>query len=373
MKKPLATNSKNEGLINWKPVLILLLLEIFVTLSWLAYHEYQPDILDQFGFESYALEFAIMQAFILVLTPPIAGWVSDRAMAKNGSYLTVIYIGVAVVSMIFMTVASTVYLNPTGFLVYLVPLFIALWLISMNVFRSPALGMLESMVPQKMLTRVIVIFVLAYDIIYSLEPNIVQIIDGLGAPLTFLVGGIGVFLAGFFLMRALRSLPENIRSEKGFNNDTKDGKSNFMLVITTGLLYGLLTAFILKYYPEMNLKMRIFGSRWISAEFASFLLILSALLSIYFSRIITQVNINRFSHLGFLSAFLGAFVLSLGSHIGVLIPGSLLFACGFSIVSVSVLPKVFYALSARQTVFGIGLFYSCNELINGIMDVLAAS
>lgn len=359
--------------IDWSAVLNLLLLEIFVTLSWLAYHEYQPDILVQFGFDDYGLEFALIQAFILVITPPVAGWISDRALEKSGSYLNVIYIGVAVVSMIFMTVASTLYIEPSGFIVYLIPVFIALWLISMNVFRSPALGMLESIVPQKLLTRVIVIFVLAYDIIYSLEPNIVDIINYLGAPLTFLCGGVGVFLAGFFLIRKFRNIPDDRRGSEDFDNDTKDGKSNFLLVFTTGILYGLLTAYILKYYPGLDLDIRLVGMRLESGEYASVLLIIAALLSVYFSRKITQVNINRFSHLGFLLAFLGAFILSLGDSGVVLTLGSILFTPGFAIVSVAVLPKVFYALSARNTVLGIGIFYSMNELINGIMDVLNAA
>ncbi len=359
--------------IDWSAVLNLLLLEIFVTLSWVAYHEYQPDILVQFGFDEYGLEFAILQAFILVLTPPIAGWVSDRALERNGSYLNVIYIGVAVVSMIFMTVASTLYIESSGFIVYLIPVFIALWLISMNVFRSPALGMLESIVPQKMLTRVIVIFVLAYDIIYSLEPNIVDIINFLGAPLTFLVGGIAVFMTGYFLLRKLKKIPSDRRSSTEFDNDTKDGKSNFLLVFTTGILYGLLTAFILKYYPSLDLDVRLLGAKLESGQFASVILIAAALLSIYFSRVITQVNISRFSHLGFLLAFIGAFILSLGDSSIVLTIGTVFFTPGFAIVSVSVLPKVFYALSARNTVLGIGIFYSMNELINGIMDVLNAA
>lgn len=59
-------------MIKWRPVLILLVLEIFVTLSWLAYHEYQPGILVQFGFEDYGFAFSILQAFILIVTPPLA-------------------------------------------------------------------------------------------------------------------------------------------------------------------------------------------------------------------------------------------------------------------------------------------------------------
>lgn len=351
----------------------MLVLEIFVTISWLAYHEYQPSILSQFGFGSYAVEFAVLQAFILVLTPPIAGWISDRAQGKNGSFLNVIYIGVAVVSMIFMTVASTLYIQPSGIIVYFIPVFIALWLISMNVFRSPALGMLESIVPQKDLTKVIVIFVLAYDIIYSLEPVIVDVINYLGAPATFFVGGLGVFASGFLLIRKFRSVPTDIHQKEGFDNDTKDGKSNFLLVITTGLWYGLLTAFILKYYPGLDLDIRLGGMQLSPGQFSSVLLVSCALVSIYWSRRISQKNITQFSHLGFLLAFVGAFVLALGDSGAVIFIGSMLFVPGFSIVSVAVLPKIFYALSARQTILGIGLFYSMNELINGVMDVLAAS
>jgi hypothetical protein len=360
-------------MIKWRPVLILLVLEIFVTLSWLAYHEYQPDILVQFGFEDYGFAFSILQAFILIVTPPLAGWISDRALAKNGSYLTVIYVGVAVVSMVFMAVASVIYIDPSGFIVYLIPVFIALWLISMNVFRSPALSMLESIVPQKKLTRVIVIFVLAYDIIYSLEPNIVDIINAIGATSTFIVGGIGVFIAGFLLVRNFRTLPGHDKQSEEFANDTKDGKSNFRLVITTGLMYGLLTAFILKYYPSQDFDIRLIGNQLSSGQFASFLLIIAAFVSIYFSRIINDTNITRYSHFGFALAFLGAFMLSIGDSSVVLFMGGIPLVIGFSIVTISVLPKVFYALSAKQTVLGIGLFYSCNELINGVLDIAAAA
>ncbi len=358
------------GGIQWRQVLLLLMLEVSVAISWIAYHEYQPEILAQFGFSEHAIPFAFLQAIILTLTPPIAGHISDNIRNKGGERLPVINIGVSVVAMIFMSVAATVYWDPSGWIVYLVPVFVALWLISMNVFRSPAISLVETFVPQQSLPKVIAVFVLAFDLIYALEPSIVDLIQTIGAPLTFSAGGVLVFASGYFLMRSFKKYDFD-ENHVDFNNDTEDGKSDFMTVVVIGLAYGLVVALVFKWLPGVFEGFGWLSRMGLNANYlVSFVIGLSAFAALYMGKLAETMNLNRMFTIGLLTSLLSFAIFLWAPGLFGFLTGAAILIFSFAMMSVSALPQVFYKLSAAQTVLGVGLYYSAIEFCGGIGDIL---
>jgi len=60
----------------------LLILDICVIISWIAYHEFQPSIIESFGLQQFTLEFTIWSALIIISTPAIVGIIADKTL-KN--------------------------------------------------------------------------------------------------------------------------------------------------------------------------------------------------------------------------------------------------------------------------------------------------
>jgi MFS family permease len=359
-----------EG-IRWRQVGLLLLLEAAVAISWIAYHEYQPEILEQFGFSSYALEFAILQAVVLIVTPPIAGQLSDNIRNRGGNRLPIINIGVSLVSMIFMCVAATIYWEPTGWMVFLVPVFVTFWLISMNLFRSPAISLVETFVPQAKLATAISVFVLVFDLIYALEPSIVDLIQWIGAPVTFAAGGMLVFISGFLLMRSFKQYDFD-ESQAEFNNDTEDGQSDFWRVISIGLGYGMVLTGIFKLLPyQLSQEYAWISDYDVNANFlVSGIVGLSAFTALWLGRNPERIGLKKMLRIGFNLSLLALALLMLMNDVVSFIIGAIVLVFSFAMLSVSALPTVFYKLSAKQTVLGVGLYYSAIEIFAGLGDIL---
>lgn len=192
--------------IRWNQVLALLALDLAIIISWIAYNKYQPALLVQFRLEEFGVALAVVQGLILFLTPPAAGLVADRLRSKGGTRLPVITIGINFVSMVFMVVALTVFADPNGTLRALFPVLVVLWLISMNIFHSPAISMVETLVPANKMPQVIALFAVVMEACQALEPSIIDLIEFFGGPVTFAVGGALVFGTGFWFSRVAKDL-----------------------------------------------------------------------------------------------------------------------------------------------------------------------
>src|SRR5687768_7644588 len=87
------TDVSQSNSIHWKQLWSLAALYASIIIGWIAYRDYQPKLLAQFGFTDYAFFLAVSQAIILVLTPPIAGIMGDRFRFEKGHRLPVISSG----------------------------------------------------------------------------------------------------------------------------------------------------------------------------------------------------------------------------------------------------------------------------------------
>lgn len=361
-------------LIKWPQVIALLLLDFAVIISWIAYHEFQPKVLEQFGLLDFIVEFMILQGLIIVITPAIAGRIADKKRDEHGDKFGIINIGVNVVSMIFMAVALTVFLDPQGPVKWVLPLLIVGWLISMNLFRSPAMSLIESLVPQEHLTKVLAIFILFFDLAYALEPSIVDLLNFLGGPATFVVGGILVFTTGMYLQKTYKKLsPDAVFEHKEFfDNDTEDGKSNFLYVVLVSLGLGLATMFIFKQLPGVyELKLPdIIETVGNGNFFISIVIAISAVFSFAFGFFGNFKKIYLINLLSFLVLSASIVGLYFSNSVAITLLLTLVMIITFSLVSITALPIAFYRLSSSQTIFGIGLFYGLAEFADSFWEVI---
>jgi MFS family permease len=360
-------HQSSNSSIQWKQTVSLLALYASVIIGWIAYHRYQPALLDTFNMTEFEPFLIWAQAIILILTPPLAGYLGDKYRDRFGNRLRIITLGVSFVAMIFMTVAFTLIVNPPqSFVIYALPVLVILWLFAMSLFTSPAISTIEIFSPSSQLPITVAALTIVSDLLYSLEPIIVDIIDFLGGAATFAVGGIIVSISGYLLRK--NSLQLTVDGKEERPDDTQP-KSNMFKVVLLGIGMGLFSGIIIEVFPEYLDKLESFvgiSGQWIS----SLVLVLTAIVSIVISRKVTQKNIIKLLLMGLVFAgisTLGVFVIP--SQLVVLILLGV-FAVFYAMVNVTALPLALQNTSVKEKVFGVGVFFCGFEIPNSVIDVM---
>jgi MFS family permease len=371
-----ATISKqsDQDEIQWKQLWSLAALYGSVVIGWIAYQRYQPKLLVQFEFTNFTFLLIVVQGLILTITPMIAGRIGDRYRFEQGNRLPIISAGISFASMIFMAVAFTLLGNPGEVFKWILPVLIVLWLMAMSIFTSPALSTIESFMPVEKLPRAMAILTIVGNLLYALEPVIVDIIDFLGAPATFITGGVVVFVSGYALKKnaaasLLKSDSKDQTPTAEIKVDTQRSQYGFILLM--GIALGVATSCLFNIFPSiMDAKLTDVLKGNNGGIISVGILIISALLSLPFSTLVTNYGLMR--------SFWISFILLLFSLVGILFLQSPLaillmtaiFAIGFTALSVSALPLAIGKANYYQKVFCVGVFFAGVEGVEAIMDII---
>ncbi len=362
-------NVIHQSIIHWKPVRSLFILELTVVMSWIAFFTFQPSLIKNFGHTGFSFYFLLVQTLVLVSVPPLAGFLADRLSKKQGHSLALISVGITLVALIFLLIAGFIYLQPTGTASVLLPVFIILWLILMSVFRSPAISLLEVYVPRDKIPGVVAILMLATNLIFALQPSISATFKWMGGSLTFLSGGILIFAAGFFFFREVvlfRIHPKG----KAYQNNTKDGRSGFGMVVLISAMLGISAGFMFNLMPALIEQKSSFMKETGSGQVTVSLLIgISAFFSYFIGKMLKRSNIENAAWFGYLfMASLAIFLMVVESEwafwsLLILLPPV------FALVTVTGLPLVLFQLNSRNKIFGIGIMYGTAAFTKGLIEI----
>jgi MFS family permease len=354
----------NELKTNWPQVCSLMALNLAIVFSWMAYHNYQTQLLTLFHVEQLTLFLVVAQAVILVFIPGIAGFVGDYVIRKNGNYLVVFTVGISITAMVFMCIAFTVggldILNLTG----VVPILIVVWLISMNIFHSPANSMLELFAPAKALPTAMALMVLSTELLYALEPWIVDFVEHLGAAYTFGLGAVLLLVTGYFF----RKTTLHITLSRDVN-EANAPKSNYANLLVAGLALGLATATINNFVPAWMLSKK--GIELISLKpsvYISFILLVAALAAWPLSLQVNKTGITKGLKIGLVGTFTScALVYLLPAYAAVAACAAT--ALCFSFASITAFPYALKNLSPKNVTLGAGLFFGSVEVAQGLISL----
>lgn len=371
-----ATTSKQSDHeeIQWKQLWSLAALYGSVVIGWIAYQRYQPKLLVQFEFTNFTFLLIVVQGLILTITPMIAGRIGDRYRFEQGNRLPIISAGISFAAMIFMAVAFTLLGNPGEVFKWILPVLIVLWLMAMSIFTSPALSTIESFMPIEKLPRAMAILTIVGNLLYALEPIIVDIIDFLGAPATFITGGVVVFVSGYALKKnaaasLLKSDTNNKVPTEEIKVDTQRSQYGFILLM--GIALGVATSCLFNIFPSiMDVKLADVLKGNNGGIISVGILIISALLSLPFSTLVTNYGLMRSFWISFILLLLSlGGILFLQSPLAVLLMTAI-FAIGFTALSVSALPLAIGKANYYQKVFCVGVFFAGVEGVEAIMDII---
>jgi MFS family permease len=366
---------RKDNLIQWKQLWSLAALYGSIVIGWIAYQRYQPKLLVQFNFTDFSLLLVIAQGLILTITPPIAGKLGDRYRFEKGHRIPVITAGISFAAMIFMAVAFTLFSNPNEIFKWILPVLIIFWLIAMSIFTSPALSTMELFTPVDKLPKAMAILTIVANLIYSLEPVIVDIIDFLGAPITFMAGGVVVFISGYALKKNSLSLfsKQDNKEDAHASISTNTQRSRFGYIFFLGIVLGIATTVLFNMFPEI---LQVKTGAWMQTSNGKLLivdiLVLSAVVSWPISNLVNKVGMDRsfwISSVGIAISIVSIFVFQSTAIVVIM---TMVFALMFATLSVSSLPLAIKYSNYSQKVFCVGIFFSGVALPDGIVETLQA-
>lgn len=361
--------------IQWKQLWSLAALYASIIIGWIAYQNYQPKLLVQFGFTDFAFFLAVSQAVILVLTPPIAGLMGDRFRFQKGHRIPIISSGISFAAMIFMAVAFTLFTNPGEIFRWILPVLIVFWLIAMSIFTSPALSMVELFTPVDRLPKAMALLTIVANLVYAIEPVIVDIIDYLGAPLTFIAGGAVTLISGYAMKKNSLGLFKQTGNKEAVTDKNADHttRSAYGFIFLLGLILGIATTTMFNLFPE---ALADTFSQWLDNPDGKFLLVSMLVFSALISWPISSM-INRYSmeQVFWISCGLialsagGIFLLQSAWMVAIM---TIVFTITFTSLSVSSLPLALSRSGYYEKVFCVGIFFSGVALPEGIFESIQA-
>lgn len=365
----LVTAGEAHGAIRWPQIAALIALDVTLSLCWMAYNEFQPRLVALGGADLPVFGLLVIQVAILVLTPPAAGYLTDRLLRSGGRRVAVVNLGISLAAMLFMATALTLAGEGNAWPTAWLPVLVVLWLIAMNLFHSPALSMLELYAPLDRLPGVAALFTVVSGLAAALEPSLVASLDALGAPLTFAAGGVAVALAGYGFLRTAGHVETGGRP--GALPGASPAASGLLVPFALGIGIGAGEALMSDGLgPWIERHGDLFGG--IAPVWQSSLLYALAALAA--------------GPLGAAGNRWGAWPVALAGAAGIIglgagswwLPGSparvafQVFPVAYAALAVAALPVVFVRVPAGRRVFGVGLLFSGVELASGVADIVSA-
>lgn len=357
--------------IHWKQLWSLAALYASIIIGWIAYANYQPKLLLQFGFTDYAFFLAVSQAIILVVTPPIAGFMGDKYRFEKGHRLPVISSGISFAAMVFMAVAFTLFTEPGEIFKWILPVLIVFWLVAMSIFTSPALSTVELFTPVDKLPKAMALLTIVANLVYAIEPVVVDIIDYLGAPITFIVGGVATLASGYAMKKnSLGLFKQNGNKEATAKTEQpRAGVKNYLFIFLLGSILGVGTTVLFNFFPdELATKLFPILADTDGKHILVGILLVSAVLSWPISTAINNMDMKkvfRMSAVVMMICISAIFRMESAWPVMVLVA---MFTVAITTLSVSSLPFALSKAGFYDKVLCVGIFFAGVALPEGIAE-----
>jgi MFS family permease len=198
----------NPNQILWLQVGALAAIQGAITLCWVIYNFYLPQLLVEIGFSrDLAIGLIIVENALAVVMEPLMGGLSDRAKSWTANRFPFIFAGVILSSALFIVTPLIVtFLQPSEATRWIFLFVVVSWALAMMVFRSPAIALLGRCAAKPELPTAASLLTLVGGIINAFRPISNNFLLSLGAVFTFSLGSF-VLLSAAFVLRFV-NLPE---------------------------------------------------------------------------------------------------------------------------------------------------------------------
>ncbi|MDZ8186782.1 MAG: MFS transporter [Nostoc sp. ChiSLP02] len=198
------TTSKSSFNILWLQVWVLAAVQGAITLTWLIYNIYLPQLLTQFGFPaSFAVGLLVVENGLGAILEPLMGGLSDGARRWVGTRFPFISVGIILASALFIAIPCVVSsIAPDSIWRSLLPITLVAWALAMTVFRSPVMCLLGMYSTPAELPLAVSVVTFVGGFIGAFRPIANKYILSLGPVFTFAIGSF-VLLAAVAALRLI--------------------------------------------------------------------------------------------------------------------------------------------------------------------------
>jgi hypothetical protein len=204
-----------------------------ISLCWVVYNLYIPQLLVAIGFDKgFAIGLLIAENLLAVVLEPLMGSLSDNAKRWFASRFYFISAGVILSSALFIIIPAILALLPLSEATRWIFLFVVVgWSFAMAIFRSPATALLGKYASTTDLPLAASLLTLASGIISAFRPISTNFILSLGAIFTFTIGSF-VLLGATLLLRNVNPPEEPI--QETLPSHRSEPLSVLLLLLGTG-------------------------------------------------------------------------------------------------------------------------------------------
>jgi MFS family permease len=355
---------KGSQSILWQQVWGLSAIIATVIFCWMAYNLYQPKILQELGFVKLAGWLGIIQGLLGAFIEPWVGAVSDRIQHRFGSRLPIITLGVTLAGLIFVAIAILLQWQIPTSIRWIVPILMTLWVISMIIFRGPAIALLRQATPLAALPKANVVLTMVFGLIGAMEPLMAGWLEGIGASITFIIGAIALVVGATILYSFTPRqdlFPISIAAKSLISRQL------IALIFSVGLGVGIEINLLLRVFPQM---MHPQLSNFNNGEITSGILLISALVAVPMGIITLKLGVKRTMLLG-LAIMVAIFGLVIFHPSGILGLG-LIFIGGiaFGLVFESQIPLALSMLPSDRAGLATGLYFGGIGAATSIISII---
>ncbi|HLO51117.1 MAG TPA: hypothetical protein VK211_22070 [Kamptonema sp.] len=188
----------------WRQVGGLAAVQGAITLTWMIYRIYLPQLLAGFGFPGLDLGVQILEDALGVVVEPIMGGLSDQQRQWMGTRFPLISLGILLSSALFIVIpAIFIFGKPYVIFHWLLPVVLVGWALAMAVFRAPALSLLGQYAAKTKLPQAMSILILTGGLAGAARPIASNFILSLGPAITFAIGSL-VLLGAVAVLRSVK-------------------------------------------------------------------------------------------------------------------------------------------------------------------------
>ncbi len=350
--------------IHWSQVLGLVGVQGAITLAWVIYALYLPDLLVSLGFsKSIAGLLLLVEHCLEAFIEPFFGHLSDISQRTRGSRFPWIRLGVTLSVILFILLPLVTFIfGPNQVGRWLLPGLAVLWASAMAIFRSPVMALLGQATPQPKLPIAASGLTFIQQLIGAFRFTAYGAILSLGPMLTFVIGSGVLAGAAVVLRRLTPDISPHDHSMKFF--PSMSGRVT-LAIFGTGISLGLGLRFIFASLSKL-LALRL-GADAVSGGLLAFSLImaLSALLA---GQIATRVGNSKATMIGQWSTALFLALLLLTTPTILFSLGAIALGITLSLALNGMIPFVLETTPNHHSGLGIGLYFGGFSGALGLFD-----
>ncbi|ERN40234.1 hypothetical protein KR51_00031740 [Rubidibacter lacunae KORDI 51-2] len=197
-----------QSAMHWRRLSGIVAVQGSISLGWVIYVLYLPDLLVRLGFpQELAGVLILLEHALEAIVQPLFGHLADRSERERGTRFPWIISGVVLASACFLAIpAIALFLSPASPWRWMLPATAVLWASAMAVFRSPVVALLARAAPKPQLPIAASCLTLIQQCINAIRFSAFGFILGIGPLFTFATGTF-VLLGAATLLRRVTPVP----------------------------------------------------------------------------------------------------------------------------------------------------------------------